>query len=140
MKILYGILIGLGSGFLVGLVMMAADALFYGKFVQETRMARKYQSMFTQLIVFMFISVVYGGIQAAIFLWLMPLLPVNVMWRGIVFGLISYLILSRHFAEGFAFMNPELFPTRVSLYLAIEFLVAYELQGVIISRGLAMLL
>jgi hypothetical protein len=82
----------------------------------------------------MAISILYGGIQGGIFAWLIPVLPEDWILRGIVFALISYLILSRHFVEGFAFMSSKLIPIRLSVYLSVEFLVIYITQGIIISR------
>ena len=91
-----------------------------------------------QLLVFMLINAVYAGIQGVILVWLLPILPSHWILRGLVFGVASYVILSRHFTEGFAFMNPDYFPVNLSVYLSIEFLVIYVLQGILISMGIMM--
>jgi uncharacterized membrane protein (UPF0136 family) len=135
-NILGGIVVGLVSGVVVGLLTMVSDAVFYSKNGEGLSVARQYSNPLFQLGVFMAISLFYGAVQGIVFTWVAPILPTNSITRGILFGLISYLILSRHFVEGFAFMNPEVFPTKISSYLSIEFLVIYVLQGLIISKGI----
>jgi hypothetical protein len=135
-NILGGIVVGLVSGGVVGLLTMVSDAVFYSKNGKGLNAARQYSNPLYQLGVFLAISLFYGAVQGIVFTWVAPILPTNSITRGILFGLISYLILSRHFVEGFAFMNPEVFPTKISAYLSIEFLVIYVLQGLIISKGI----
>ena len=136
-NILGGIVVGLFSGIIVGLLTMVSDAVFYSKNGKGLKAARQYSNPLFQLGVFLAISLFYGAIQGIVFTWVAPILPTtSSIIRGILFGLISYLILSRHFVEGFAFMNPEVFPTKMSVYLSIEFLAIYVLQGLIISQGI----
>jgi hypothetical protein len=133
-----GIGIGIISGIIVGTLTILSDAFFYSRYVSDFRLAKKYANPMVQLLVFMLINAVYAGIQGAILAWLLPILPSHWLLRGLVFGVASYVVLSRHFTEGFAFMNPDYFPVHLSLYLSIEFLVIYVLQGIFISFGLLM--
>lgn len=134
-----GLMVGLVAGFLGGLLTMVSDLVFYSKNGQGLTAARQYANPLHQLGVFLAISLFYGAIQGVVFIWATPILPADTIARGLVFGFISYLILSRHFAEGFAFMSPKIFPTKVSVYLTFEFLVLYILQGIIISKGIMLL-
>jgi hypothetical protein len=136
--ILSGIGIGMISGIMVGLLTILSDAFFYSRYVSDFRLAKNYANPMIQLLVFMLINAVYAGIQGAILLWLLPILPSHWLLRGLVFGVASYAVLSRHFTEGFALMNPDYFPVHLSLYLSIEFLVIYVLQGILISIGMMM--
>ena len=133
-----GIAIGMISGILVGLLTILSDAFFYSRYVSDLRLAKKYANPMVQLLVFMLINAVYAGIQGVILVWLLPILPSHWILRGLVFGVARYVILSRHFTEGFAFMNPDYFPVNLSVYLSIEFLVIYVLQGILISMGIMM--
>ena len=56
----------------------------------------------------------------------------------IVYLNLQKISLCRQFTEGFAFMNPDYFPVNLSVYLSIEFLVIYVLQGILISMGIMM--
>lgn len=132
--ILKGIWAGIISGTIVGILTLISDGIFYSKYVTNFEMARVYSKPLVQLLLFMMISIVYGSIQGGIFAWLLPLLPNGWVLRGVIFGLVSYLILSRHFIEGFAFMNPKYMPTNLTIYLSVEFLIIYMLQGIIISK------
>ena len=132
--ILKGIWAGIISGIFVGIFTLISDGIFYSKYVTNFEMARVYSKPLVQLLLFMLISIVYGSIQGGIFAWLLPLLPNGWVLRGIIFGVVSYLILSRHFIEGFAFMNPKYMPTNLIIYLSVEFLIIYILQGIIISK------
>lgn len=132
--VLKGIWTGIISGVIVGILIMISDGIFYSKYVKNRELARVYSKPQLQLLTFMLISVIYGGIQGGIFAWVSPLLPQGWLIRGVIFGVFSYIILSRHFVEGFAFMNPQYMPVNLSAYIAIEFLVIYILQGVIISK------
>jgi hypothetical protein len=131
--ILKGITVGVISGIIIGFIILISDGIFYSRYVTNFEIARKYSKPINQLMVFLSISILYGAIQGGIFAWLMPLLPSGWFLRGLVFGVVSYLILSRHFVEGFAFMNRKYIPTKLSTYLAVEFLIAYILQGILIS-------
>lgn len=133
-----GIGIGMISGVIVGLLTILSDAFFYSKYVSDFRLARKYANPMIQLLIFMLINAVYAGVQGAILVWLLPILPSHWLLRGLVFGAVSYAVLSRHFTEGFAFMNPDYFPVHLSLYLSMEFLVIYVLQAILISIGILM--
>lgn len=135
-NILGGVVVGLVSGVIVGLLTMVSDAVFYSKNGEGLNAARKYSNPLCQLGIFIAISLFYGAIQGIVFTWVTPILPTNSIIRGILFGFISYMILSRHFVEGFAFMNPEVLPTKMSAYLSVEFLIMYVLQGLILSKGL----
>lgn len=130
--------IGMISGIIVGLLTILSDAFFYSRYVSDFRLAKKYANPMIQLLVFMLINAVYAGVQGVILVWLLPILPSHWLLRGLVFGAASYVILSRHFTEGFAFMNSYYFPVYLSLYLSIEFLVIYVLQGILISMGMMM--
>lgn len=132
--IINGIWVGVISGVIVGIFIIISDGIFYSKYVKNFEMARRYSNPLVQLLLFMLISIAYGGIQGGIFAWMIPLLPEGWLLRGILFGAVSYIILSRHFVEGFAFMNPKYIPTNLTVYLTIEFLVIYLLQGIIISK------
>lgn len=134
-----GMLAGGVAGVLTGVLTIISDAVFYSRFAPPVKGAREYANPLTQLGVFMLIAVFYGAVQGVLFMWLLPVLPAGVLWRGVVFGLGSYLVLSRHFAEGFAFMSPEFMPAKVSAYLAVEFLTIYLLQGLLVSKGVALL-
>lgn len=134
-----GIGIGMISGIIVGLLTILSDAFFYSRYVSDFRLAKKYANPMVQLLLFMLINAVYAGVQGAILVWLLPILPSHWLLRGLVFGAASYIILSRHFTEGFAFMHPDYFPVHLSLYLSIEFLVIYVLQGILISMGIMMM-
>jgi hypothetical protein len=134
-----GIGVGMISGIIVGLLTILSDAFFYSRFVSDFRLAKKYANPMVQLLLFMLINAVYAGVQGAILIWLLPILPSHWLLRGLVFGVASYMVLSRHFTEGFAFMNPDYFPVHLSLYLSIEFLVIYVLQGILISMGIMMM-
>ena len=133
-----GIGIGMISGIIVGILTILSDVFFYSRYVSDFRLARKYANPMIQLLVFMLINAAYAGVQGAILIWLLPILPSNWLLRGLVFGAASYVVLSRHFTEGFAFMNPDYFPVHLSLYLSMEFLVIYVLQGSLISMGIMM--
>lgn len=135
-NILGGIVVGLISGIVVGFLTMISDAVFYSKNGKGLKAARQYSNPLFQLGIFLAISLFYGAVQGIVFTMVTPILPTDSITRGLLFGLISYLILSRHFVEGFAFMNPEFFPTKMSVYVSIEFLAIYVLQGLIISKGL----
>jgi hypothetical protein len=130
-----GIGIGVISGIIVGLLTILSDAFFYSRYVSDFRLAKKYVNPMMQLLVFMLINAAYAGVQGAILVWLLPILPSYWLLRGLVFGAASYMVLSRHFTEDFAFMNPDYFPVHLSLYLSIEFLVIYVLQGILISMS-----
>lgn len=132
--IIYGISIGMLSGVAVGILTMISDGIFYTKYITNNEIAREYSNPLMQLTVFMAISIVYGGVQGGIFAWMIPILPADWLPRGLVFAIVSYLILSRHFVEGFAFMNSKYMPTRLSVYLSIEFFFIYTLQSIIVSR------
>jgi hypothetical protein len=132
--ILKGIWAGIVSGSIVGIFTLISDGIFYSKYVTNFEMARVYSKPLVQLLLFMLISIVYGGIQGGIFAWMLPLLPHEWVFRGIIFGAVSYLVLSRHFIEGFAFMNPKYMPTNLTIYLFVEFFIIYILQGIIVSK------
>jgi hypothetical protein len=132
--ILKGIWVGVVSGILVGVITIISDGIFYSKYVTNNQMARVYSKPLMQLLLFMIISIVYGSIQGGLFAWMLPLLPNGWVLRGIVFGIGSYLILSRHFIEGFVFMNPKYMPTHLTIYLSVEFFLIYIFQGIIISK------
>lgn len=138
-EIINGAFAGLISGIVVGFLTIVSDAFFYSKHGSGLKTARQYSSPLNQLGVFLGISLLYGAIQGIIFVWLIPVLPSNLFFRGLIFGSMSYVVLSRHFAEGFAFMNPEFFPVKVSIYLAFEFLMIYVLQGIFISEIITLL-
>jgi hypothetical protein len=132
--ILKGIYAGAISGIIAGICTLISDGIFYSKYVKSSEMARVFSKPLMQLVLFMLISIVYGSIQGGILAWLLPILPEGWLIRGIIFGVISYLILSRHFIEGFAFMNPKYMPTNLTIYLSVEFLMIYILQGIIASK------
>jgi hypothetical protein len=132
--ILKGICIGIISGVKTGILTMISDGIFYSRYVKNVEMARVYKKPLMQLLLFMLICIFYGSIQGGIFAWLLPVLPEGWLLRGIIFGAVSYLILSRHFVEGSAFMNPKYMPAKLSIYLSIEFFVIYIIQGIIISK------
>lgn len=132
--ILRGIYVGFVSGIITGILTIISDGIFYSKYVTNNLMAKEYSKPIIQLLVFMLISIFYGSIQGGIFAWLLPLLPNDWVFRGVIFGVVSYVILSRHFVEGLAFMNNKFIPVKLSIYLSVEFFLLYLFQGIIISR------
>lgn len=132
--ILRGIYAGFISGVITGILTIISDGIFYSKYITSNLMARVYSKPVVQLLVFMLISIIYGSIQGGIFVWLLPLLPNDWVFRGVIFGVVSYVILSRHFVEGLAFMNTKFIPVKLSIYLSVEFFLSYLFQGIIISR------
>ncbi|MGE5140182.1 MAG: hypothetical protein ACM3JD_12025 [Rudaea sp.] len=137
--VLSGALIGVLTGILIGVVTMISDIIFYSRNPSDLKFGRKYSSPAVQFGVFLLINLLYGALHGVIFSLLLPFLPTGWFLRGLIFGVGIYLILSRTFAEQFAYMSADYFPRHLSVYLTAEFVVIYVLQGLLISAGMLLL-